>query len=386
MKIAFFSPLPPVRSGIADYSEALLSALRPLAEVEVFTELPARFDPAAFDALLYQMGNNVYHDFTYEMALRHPGIVVMHEGNLHHLICDRTIKKNDWDGYLREAEHEGGAEALAFARRVRALEVGPDYDGLPMLRRLLEFTRALIVHSDFVAGQCRAAGFAGPIARIPHGAWMPEEEGVVAQADRLGTRQKLGLAPDAPLIGVFGFLKPYKRIAESLRALRRLRRLRPDVRMILVGEPHPDLKLDHLLATLELGDAVRVLGFTPISEFVHLMAACDVVLNLRYPTVGESSGTLLRSLGLGKPVLVSDIGSFREFPDDICLKVPVNEMEEDLLFEYLNLLVSRPSLARGMGERARAWVRRECRWEVAARRYLEFCQSVAAQAETHARR
>jgi glycosyltransferase involved in cell wall biosynthesis len=116
------------------------------------------------------------------------------------------------------------------------------------------------------------------------------------------------------------------------------------------------------------------------------MAACDVILNLRYPTVGESSGTLLRSLGLGKPVLVSDIGSFREFPDDICLKVPVNEMEEDLLFEYLNLLVSRPSLARGMGERARAWVRRECRWEVAAQRYLEFCQSVAAQAETHARR
>ena len=61
---------------------------------------------------------------------------------------------------------------------------------------------------------------------------------------------------------------------------------------------------------------VRVLGFTPIEEFMGYLAACDIVLNLRYPTVGESSGTLLRSLGLGKAVMVSEIGSFQEFPDE----------------------------------------------------------------------
>ena len=53
------------------------------------------------------------------------------------------------------------------------------------------------------------------------------------------------------------------------------------------------------------------------------MAACDIVLNLRYPTVGESSGSLLRALGLGKAVLVSEVGSFAEFSGDVCLKVPV---------------------------------------------------------------
>ena len=75
---------------------------------------------------------------------------------------------------------------------------------------------------------------------------------------------------------------------------------------------------------------------------------------MRYPTVGESSGTLLRALGLGKPVLVSEIGSFAEFPEDVCLKVPVGAEEEDLIFEYLNLLVSRPEVARELGARARA--------------------------------
>ena len=101
---------------------------------------------------------------------------------------------------------------------------------------------------------------------------------------------------------------------------------------------------------------MRVLGFAPIEDFVGYLGACDIVLNLRYPTVGESSGTLLRALGLGKAVMVSEVGSFQEFPDDVCLKVPVGAGEEDLIFEYLNLLVSRPEVARALGERARDYV------------------------------
>jgi glycosyltransferase involved in cell wall biosynthesis/SAM-dependent methyltransferase len=366
-RIAFFSPLPPARSGIADYAEALLEPLRRLAEVDVFTEMPGSdFAPERYDALLYQMGNNGYHVFTYEMALRHPGIVVMHESNLHHLLTELTIRRDDWDAYVREAEHDGGPAARAFAERVRALEVGPDYEGVPMLRRLMAASRGAIAHSEFVAADLRAAGLQAPVAVIPHGAWIPPTP------DRMGARHKLGLDAGTPLIGIFGFLKPYKRIAESLRAFKRLLRVRPDARMILVGEPHPELQLDLLLDTLQVRHAVRVLGFTPIEDFTNLIAACDIILNLRFPTVGESSGTLLRSLGLGRAVLVSDIGSFREYPDEICLKVPVGAGEEDLIFEYLNLLVSRPDLASAMGARAQEWVARECPWDRVAERYLDF--------------
>jgi glycosyltransferase involved in cell wall biosynthesis/SAM-dependent methyltransferase len=370
LRLAFFSPLPPVKSGIADYSAALLEPLREQAEVTVFTEAPAHFDPTRFDSLLYQMGNNPHHDFTYSLALKHPGVVVMHESNLHHLIAELTIKRNNWDAYVNEVEYDGGPAARAFAERVRRLEVGPDYEGVPMLRRLLERSRGAIAHSQFVAGDLERAGFKGPTAVVPHGAWIPLD------ADRLGVRERLGLGPRTPLVGVFGFLKPYKRIAESLRAFRRLLRVEPTARMILVGEPHPELQLDHLLGTLDLRHAVRVLGFTPIEQFTNLMAACDVVLNLRYPTVGESSGTLLRALGLGRAVLVSDIGSFCEYPDSICLKVPVGASEEDLIFEYLNLLVARPDLARGMGDRAAEWVTRECSWPVVAERYVAFLEAV----------
>jgi glycosyltransferase involved in cell wall biosynthesis/SAM-dependent methyltransferase len=370
MRVAFFSPLPPERSGIADYSEALLEPLRHLAQVEVFSQASQPFDAARFDIALYQMGNNRCHGFVYESALRHAGVVVMHESNLHHLMTEITIRRGDWDAYVRECEYAGGRVAREFAERVRKLEVGPDYEGLALTRRLLEGARGVIVHSRFMESEIRTGGFGGPLAVIPHGAWIPP-------GDRNGFRQRLGLDEAVPLVGVFGFLKPYKRIAESLRAFRRLLRLAPEAKMILVGEPHADLPLEGMIRSLGLSASVRMVGFVPIDDFTGYLSACDIVLNLRYPTVGESSGTLLRAMGLGKAALVSDVGSFAEFPDDVCLKVPVGAGEEDTIFEYLNLLTSRPEVALALGGRARDYVAQQCNWPAVAKQYAQFLEAVA---------
>ncbi len=369
MKLAFFTPLPPAKSGIADYSAAVLEHLTRYAEVHVFTEKSRDFEASRFDLCVYQLGNNPFHTFAYEAAMEHPGVVVMHEANLHHLIADLTIRRGNWDGYLKEVEVSAGEEALAYAERyVRTLERGPNYD-LPLLTSILSRSRGAIVHSDAVGSVLREQGFSGPIGKIPHGAW-------IEQSDRMTYRAKLGLSPTAPLIGIFGFLKPYKRIAESLRAFRRLVRLVPEARMVLVGEAHPELRLPSLLEALGLSASVRHIDFAPMEDFQGYLGACDIILNLRFPTVGESSGTLLRALGMGKAVVVSDVGSFREFPDEICLKAPVDASEEEHLFEYLNLLVSRPEIVRALGARARAWVERECNWDLVARRYASFLEAV----------
>src|SRR5258708_37430621 len=129
-----------------------------------------------------------------------------------------------------------------------------------MLRRLIERSKAAVVHSNAVRNELRKGGFGGPVARIPHGAWLVD-------ADRMAWRHRLGLDESTPLIGIFGFLKPYKRIAEALRALRRLLRVEPRAKMILVGEPHADVPLASLIRNLDLGAAVRVLGFTPLEDF-----------------------------------------------------------------------------------------------------------------------
>jgi glycosyltransferase involved in cell wall biosynthesis/SAM-dependent methyltransferase len=340
------------------------------AHITVFDRPGQPFNPADFDVSLFQIGNNPCHSFVYETAVRHPGVVVMHEANLHHLIADLTIRRGDWNAYFAECELNGSPLTPAIRQEMQALRRGPDYDALSMTRRLLQNSRGVIVHSDFVARQIQADGFTGPIATIPHGAW------ILPATNRNSARHELGLDTNTPLIGAFGYLKPYKRIAESLRAFRRLVTHNPGVRMILVGEPHPDFPIHQLIRTLNLQERVRVIGFAPIEKFVDYISACDIVLNLRYPTVGETSGSLQRALGLGRAVIVSDVGSFSELPDDICLKVPAGPdlaiQEEDLIFEYLNILVSRPDLASAMGNRAKAWVERECNWSTVAERYVEF--------------
>src|SRR5689334_13538361 len=130
MRIAFFSPMPPSKSGIADYSAALLDPLSQLAEVTVFDRAPDLFDASQFDIALYQIGNNGYHAFVYEQSLKTPGVLVMHESNLHHLVAEMTIRRNDWDAYVGEVAFDAGPEARVYAERVKALEVGPDYEGV----------------------------------------------------------------------------------------------------------------------------------------------------------------------------------------------------------------------------------------------------------------
>lgn len=370
MRIALVSPFPPSKSGIADYSDALGAALAPRCSLHrVASEQDCARIPQA-DLAIYQVGNNDAHDFVYASALRHPGVVVLHDANLHYLIADITIKRGNWDAYIAEVAFDGGPDALAYAQAVRRLEVGPDYLGVPMLRRVLQHARGLVVHSEFVAAIARDYGYRGPLAVIPHGAWIPDVQGAPWRA-------KLGVPEATPLIGVFGHLKPYKRITETLRAFRRIVRRNPFARLLLVGEEHPDLPLAPLLDGLDLRGYVQHVDFAPIEEFVGYLAACDIVVNLRYPTVGESSGSMLRALGLGKPVLVSEVGAFAEFPDEVCLKIPVGApLEEELLYEYLLYLCERPDDARILGGNARRWVEETCNWDRVAGLYLDFCRQV----------
>ena len=369
MRVAFFSPLPPSASGIADYSQALVDQLKHVVEIEVFSDARREFRPEDFDLVLYQVGNNPHHAFVYEAALRHPGVVVMHESNLHHLVADMTIKRGDWGAYLNEVEYNAGTAALERAQRAKALKTGPDYEGVGMTRRLLESAKAVIVHSKFMQCEMQKRGFAGPMACIPHGSWIPD-------VDRFAYRDRLGVDPETPLLGIFGHLKPYKRIAESLRAFRRLVRTEPRAKMILVGAKHPDFPVDSLIRTLDLSPDVRVLGFAPAQDFTGYVAACDIVLNLRYPTAGETSGSLVRALGLGRAVIVSEVGAFAELPDGVCLKVPVGPGEEELIFEYLNLLVSRREIARSLGTRAKVHAERQGNWATVAHRYASFLCAV----------
>jgi Glycosyl transferases group 1 len=120
------------------------------------------------------------------------------------------------------------------------------------------------------------------------------------------------------------------------------------------------------------------LGRLGRAEFLTAMRAVDVAVNLRYPTAGETSGTLMRLLGLGKAVIVTADGAFAEIPDGCCAKIDPDETEEELLAATLRRLAADPELRREMGDNARRHMAAHHTLAGSARAYAEFLAETAA--------
>ncbi len=345
MKVAYFSPMPPEPSGIADYSALLLPALRERLDVNVVKRGTKR-PPRGTDLAVYHLGNNPdAHGWILDALRRRPGAVVLHDFVLHHLVAGVTIGRRDGHGYLDAMEREHGVVGRLLAHGVLDKRLPPLWEArpeeFPLAGEVLSLATGLVVHSRYVEDRARAAGFTGPIAHVPHPAW-PDP----------------GVEPEAidgdPLIGAFGNVNQSKRVPQLLEAFARVRAEHPGARLLLVGATSPGFDLDRRLQRLGLGgDGILREGYVDERRLWELMAACDVHVSLRSPTMGETSGTAIRALTLGKPLVVSDVGWFGELPDGVALRVAVGDDEVTDLAAALQLLAERPDARTTMGAAAR---------------------------------
>ena len=349
MRVAYFSPMPPETSGIADYSALLLPALGRRVDVAV-AKHGAKRPPRGADVALYHVGNDPKaHGWILDALRRHPGVVVLHEFVLHHLVSGATLARKDVPGYLDALERDGGLVARLLGHAVVEQRIPPLWESraadFPLAGAVLDHATGLIVHSRYVAERARAAGYDRPIAIVPHPAW-PDPGATPARI------------PGSPLIGCFGHVNASKRVPQLLAAFARVRGRHPEARLLLVGSTSPNFDLEKRLQRLGL-DADGVVRASRVDEarLWSLMAACDVCVNLRAPTMGETSGTAVRALTLGKPLLVSGIGWFAELPDAVAVKAQPDEHEAEALEAALELLVSRPDVRAELGAAARELAR-----------------------------
>jgi glycosyltransferase involved in cell wall biosynthesis len=399
LRIAWVSPLPPQRSGIADYSAELLPHLgahpavaevTPYAEsafaaevsagelpVRPLSELPRRLAGGgpgrAHDGVVYHLGNNPdYHAETWRTARELPGVVVLHETMLHHLVRGITLDRGDAPAYLEEHRYAAGASGLAMAKR--ALDAGLPHDlwAYPLFERLVDRSLGVVVHNEAARRRVLASRPAAEVAVVP----MPVDLSALpdlSQLPRAEARRRLGLPVDAFVVASFGFITPAKRLPVSLRAFARLRRRHPEAVYLLVGEVSPYYDLNRHLQVVEgePGGGVRLTGRVSMETFLTAMVACDAAINLRHPTGGETSATLMRLLALGVPTLVTDHGSFREAPAGSVARVPLDDTEEDLLTAYLEALATDEALRQSMSRIGRDHVASHHTFEQAADAYVQ---------------
>jgi glycosyltransferase involved in cell wall biosynthesis len=363
--------LPPERSGVADYSALLLPALG--RHLQLLVPRRGRTKPLrAADVAVYHIGNDpAAHGWIVQALRRRPGVVVLHEFVLHHLVAGLTVGRRDAAGYLDAMERESGVVGRMLAHGVLDNRLPPLWEtrpeDFPLAGEILDLARehGLIVHSRYVEERARGAGFDGRIWKIPHPAWSPPD---VPRAEVSGE----------PLIGCLGHLNASKRIPQLLEAFTRLRERNAGARLLLVGAAAARFDLDGWLRRFGLTDDPALVREPYVDErrLWSLLRACDVCVSLRAPTMGETSGMAVRALSLGRPLVVSDIGWFAELPADVAVKIPVDESEVHALTDALE----RAAGDEARGERARAYARGEHGVERAAEAYAAALEQAAGGA------
>ncbi len=385
MKLAYFSCLSPLRSGISDYSEELLPYLSKYIDIDIYIdsgyrpsnkkitdkfrvfnykEIKNKIDQ--YDAILYQMGNGKFHTFMYETLMIYKGIVVFHDIFMHGLISEMTITKGYKKEYIEEFKYCYGEKGKIVAEN--AIKSGSyPYFEYPLLKRMLDNSLGAIVHSEF--GKNIILGEKKDINIVKINQPMPMSKNTL---DKNIIRKNLRIGKDDIIIVSFGHIFPHKRIDRAIGAFAEFHKKFPNSKYFLIGQSHDNGNLDQLIEKLGIKNHVIFTGFLPLEKAMEYITAADICINLRYPTAGETSSSALRVLGIGRPIVVSNVGWFSELPDNCSAKVDIDNYEEDLILEYLNVLISNEKLRIKMGENAKNYILNECDPEKIAHEYYTF--------------
>jgi glycosyltransferase involved in cell wall biosynthesis len=359
-RIAYLSPMPPAPTGVATYSAAVVGDLRAIgfghrhrldvpSPREAYSTAVRRSDMA-----VYHIGNNLrFHGEIYDLALRHPGLVVLHDLALDDLAKGLLDTGDPFGTRTRE-------EALAAAE----LMDGHDRDaplGSPWCALVARRARGVIVHAPFAKRYLEGFGCRTPVHVVPHPVMPPATWRSRMRARRL----RRGL-DGRTLVGVLGDIGRAKSIDAVLDAVAPLG---TSVHVAVVGRRIPGYDVEAEVTSRGMDDRVVVAADVTDSEFTAWLLACDVVVNLRHPHRGEVSGTLVRAMQEGIPTVVSPVGTYLDWPDGTVVPLASGEPEREALAATLRELVEDPARRRDLGKRARAHMLGLARERATARGY-----------------
>ena len=402
-RLAFVSPLPPERSGIATYATELLIELTAHADIElVAAQAEVRMPPAlahlpvrtaawfadhgaGYDQVLYQLGNSPLHSHMFALMARHPGVVVLHDFFLGGALVHAQMSGAAPHAWLEALLHSHGYLALRASEAAAASGQGQVHKDWPGSLPVLEGATRTIVHSQHarqLAADWYGPGASERIDVIPHPRTPPEV------LDRASARAALGIAPGCFLVCSFGFIAPHKLAHELLRAWSASSlHGTPDCMLILVGANHDSpygVEVEALIRRAGPGANIRIAGWTDDATYRQYLQAADVGVQLRTNAQGESSGAVLDCMNYGVATIVNANGSMAEFAPDAVWRLP-DRFTEPELGAALETLRRDPARRAALGERAVALLDATFRPARCVRQYLDtLAQARSETATRHA--
>ncbi len=357
-RLAYVSPLPPEKTGIADYSAELIPELARYYDIELITDqakvednwLTANFPVRSvawyqvhaknYDRIMYQFGNSAFHQHMFALLAEHPGIVVLHD-----FFLSGVLNYLDYTGYLpgalSAAQYEShGYPALIDQKTNRDASIWK----YPCNKVVLDQATGIIVHSRFSISLAEAwygVGSATEWRHIPHLRAMPEA------TDRQATRAAIGIAETDFVVCAFGLLGITKLNDRLLKAWLNSP-LATDSRchLVFVGQNDDGsygADLSTVIAESPQQNRIKITGFASQALYRQYLASADVAVQLRTRSRGETSGTVLDCMAYGIPTIVNAHGSSADLPNENLLKLN-NEFTQAELVDALTRLWSEAAL------------------------------------------
>lgn len=342
--VEIWSPLPPDASGVADYVEEQLATLHQAFALSLVTENPdgvseelrglyrvigpAQSDPASLR--VYHVGNSPAHRAIYLEALLVPGVVVLHEWNLHELLLGFAVTAHDFDGYRRQMRREHGERGAIAALTVADALGGRHWSSVfPLNVEVLERALAVVCLSGSTAARAGERVPGVPLLHLPHHALLKTHA-----ADRVTARARLGFDERARIVLAPGLATASKSLELAADAVERIGARVANVVLVTAGGGEGS-------ATGAGPGSIRALGRLDLQTLGDALLAADVVLALRFPSRGEASGVVMRSLAAGRALIVSRGSTADEdLPEGVVARVSPGPVEVEELAALLEFLLT----------------------------------------------
>jgi glycosyltransferase involved in cell wall biosynthesis len=364
----YASPFPPLKSGISDYSEILVTALSKKFDITLYTddyEIVSDklkqykvvrhnrniIDFDSYDYIVYNMGNSQeFHSYIYEACKKHPGMIILHDFVLYYLFMGYYQNKNEL--YSKVYEANGIEDFLLVKNAIK--RNGLDVLGqvkmaarFPFNKELLQTDNKIMVHSQYALN--RAKQYANQVKAINMIQQVPESFHAIKREELFS---KYKIPQDTFIVASFGMIVQTKLNHIMCGLVSKIaNQTGKKICYVMVGEGnYTDYYVDN--------KTVFKTGFVSGDEFDSFIAYSDIVLNLRHPSMGETSAALLKILQMGKPCVIVDEAWFSEVPDDCVVKLQPNDIGRQLELALVDY-ISHDEKRRQLGERARRYIARE---------------------------
>jgi glycosyltransferase involved in cell wall biosynthesis len=257
-------------------------------------------------------------------------VVVLHEWNLHELLLSFAVTSKDFDDYRRQMRREHGEAGSVAAGTIASALGGRHWTSVfPLNAELLARALGVVCLSGSTATRVAESAPGTPLLHLPHHALLRSNARTRADA-----RARLGFDERARIVLAPGLGTTSKSLDVARTAVGSIRTRVENALLVTVGGgPAPPVT--------DADSSERALGRVDLETLGDALLAADVVLALRFPSRGETSGVLMRALAAGRAAVVSSGSTADEdLPEGVVARVNPGPAEARELGAVLELLLN----------------------------------------------